>query len=69
MTDRFEIKIGGKESVVCIHPVSFNDIKDIYFRYVLDFHEGNRSKAAKSLGVSVRTMQRWIYDKGDDFKR
>lgn len=32
---------------------------DAYYRLALKKHNGNMTHAAKTLGVSVRTLQRW----------
>lgn len=34
-------------------------VRDELFRAALVFFKGNRTHTAKSLGISVRTLQRW----------
>jgi transcriptional regulator of acetoin/glycerol metabolism len=43
------------------------EFMEIYLDRLLDAHDGNVSQAAKSAGVSRRTLHRWLaeYRKGD----
>lgn len=43
--------------------VTLEDLKRIYVEFVLESHDWNRTHAAKSLGVPIRTLREWYLRK------
>jgi DnaJ-class molecular chaperone len=48
----------------CRADQNLETVKDNFISMVLEYHEWNTTNTAKSLGISNRTLQRWMRDHG-----
>ena len=50
-------------------PRSLRDVELDHIRLTLDFYEGNKSRAARALGISRQTLRDKLREPGDESRR